>query len=151
MDFINKYFYMVSRGLWLLLKPLSIGVRVLMVKEDQVLLVKHVYQDEWFLPGGLVEQGESLQAAARRETSEEVGADLRDIALFGIYSHREYRKIDHVVVFLSRDFSLNGDSDDEIEQCAFFNLQQLPADISPGSKQQIEHYLNGDSPQYEMI
>ncbi len=134
-----------------MLKPLSIGVRILMVREDQVLLVKHVYQDEWFLPGGLVEQGESLEDAARRETSEEVGAELHDIALFGVYSHFEFRKIDHVIVFLSRDFSLNGKSDDEIEQSAFFSLHNLPEEMAPGSKTQVESYLSNALPQYEVI
>ena len=61
MSFLKEYVYKLSRTLWLLLKPLSIGVRILMVRDQKVLLVKHVYQDQWFLPGGLVEHGETFE------------------------------------------------------------------------------------------
>ena len=145
MTFLKRYIYSLSRVLWLLVKPLSIGVRILMVQDDQVLLVKHVYQDQWFLPGGLIEHGETLEEAIRREAAEEVGATLHDLALFGAYSHPEFGKMDHVIVFLSRDFSLNGYSDDEIERYAFFDLHNLPAEVSLGSRKQIERFLNPES------
>ncbi len=148
MTFFRKYFYILLRVIWLVVKPVSIGVRVLMVRDDEVLLVQHVYQDQWFLPGGLVERNETLEEAARREVSEEVGGTLSDIDLFGAYSHFEYGKIDHVVVFLSRDFILNGYSDDEIECYEFFNLQALPDALSLGSRKQIERFLGNDEPSY---
>jgi 8-oxo-dGTP diphosphatase len=40
---------------------------------------------QWDFPGGFVEQGEELQAAARRETEEEAGIQLKNIQLcFGM-------------------------------------------------------------------
>lgn len=39
----------------------------------RMLVVRPSNADVWFLPGGLVEPGESLQQAAARETLEEVG------------------------------------------------------------------------------
>ncbi len=133
-----KHFYRLARLLWLLVKPLSVGVRLVMVQDGRVLLVKHVYQQQWFLPGGLVEAGETLEEAARREAAEEVGANIKQLELFGAYSHQEFGKIDHVIVFITRDFTLNGQSDSEIEQYAFFEINQLPEEISPGSRKQIE-------------
>lgn len=150
MSFLTKYFYMISRTLWLILKPLSFGVRILMVRDRKILLVMHVYQDHWFLPGGLIERGESVEAAVRRETAEEVGATLHDLSLFGVYTNFEYGKSDHVIVFISRDFSLNGHSDGEIERMAFFDLDDLPESISPGSKRQIERYINGEPASFGM-
>ena len=141
---------MISRTLWLLLKPLSFGVRILMVRDQNILLVKHVYQDQWFLPGGLIERGETIENAVRREAAEEVGATLLDLSLFGVYTHFEYGKSDHVIVFLSGDFSLNGHSDDEIERMEFFDLNALPEDVSPGSRKQIEKYMRGDIPAFGM-
>ncbi len=134
--------------LWLLLKPISTGVRLLMVKDSQVLLVKHVYEPYWYLPGGAVEQGESLDCAVRREALEETGAALNDLQLFGAYTNFERGKSDHIIVFVSHNFDLTCESDDEIESCRFFPLERLPEMISPGSQNRIRDYLNGVSGSY---
>ena len=146
MAFAKKYFYMISRTLWLLLKPLSFGVRILMVRNSEILLVRHIYQDQWFLPGGLIEHGETIEDAVRREAAEEVGATIQELILFGVYTKFLYGKSDHVIVFLSRDFSLNGHSDDEIERLEFFDLSALPDDISPGSRKQIDRFIDEENP-----
>ncbi|WP_416839435.1 NUDIX hydrolase [Haloferax sp. DFSO52] len=41
--------------------------------DDEILLVRHEGVDMWVLPGGGVDDGESFQAAARRELAEEAG------------------------------------------------------------------------------
>ena len=48
------------------------------VRDGAILMVRHEHDDGrayWTLPGGLVEQGESLEAAALREVREEVGLE----------------------------------------------------------------------------
>lgn len=40
-----------------------------------------VYPDTWHIPGGGIDEGESLEQAARREALEEVGIDLVDMPL----------------------------------------------------------------------
>lgn len=42
-------------------------------QREHLLLVKPTYKDGWQLPGGVLEEGESPRAAARRETEEELG------------------------------------------------------------------------------
>lgn len=43
----------------------------------------------WALPGGLVDCGETVEAAVRREMQEETGLSLDDLRLFGVYSEPE--------------------------------------------------------------
>jgi len=143
MKFLIRYIYQASRMIWLLLKPVSAGVRLLMVRDDHVLLVKHVYEPHWYLPGGAVERKETLENAVRREAQEEVGATLHNLQLFGAYTNYERGKSDHIIVFLSHDFDLTCEGDDEIEFCQFFPISTLPAEISPGSANRIREYLAG--------
>jgi 8-oxo-dGTP diphosphatase len=57
---------------------------LLLDEHDRVLLVKPTYKPGWFLPGGVIEQGESPLAACLRECEEELGfvPDLDGIACF---------------------------------------------------------------------
>ena len=148
MKFLIRYLYQASRMLWLVFKPVSMGVRVLMVKNGQIVLVKHVYEPYWYIPGGAVERDETLETAVRREAREETGATLNDLELFGIYTNNERGKSDHIAVFLSRSFELTCKGDDEIENCALFPLEILPEEISPGSANRIQEYLNGEIGNY---
>ncbi len=129
--------------LWLVFKPVSVGVRLLMVRDGQVVLVKHVYEPYWYLPGGAVERDETLETAVRREAQEEVGAALNDLELLGVFTNYERGKSDHIIVFLSQTFELTCVGDDEIEHCRFFPLDALPEKISPGSANRIREFLDG--------
>lgn len=64
-----------------------VGVGVVVLKEGQVLLVKRgapPSQGKWSLPGGLVQLGESAEAAAVREAEEECGLRVRLLGLVGV-------------------------------------------------------------------
>jgi 8-oxo-dGTP diphosphatase len=56
-----------------------VGVGAVVVRGDKALIIKRANEPrkgEWSLPGGLLELGESLQDAARREIQEETGLDV---------------------------------------------------------------------------
>ena len=121
-------------------RPLTLGVRVMMIRDGEVLLVRQSYMHGWFMPGGGVKRGESLEQAARREAREEVGADLRSLALFGAYSNFTEWKSDHNILFLSHDFKLVGSHDYEVAELRFFPLSRLPSGLWPGHRRRLEEY-----------
>jgi ADP-ribose pyrophosphatase YjhB (NUDIX family) len=56
-----------------------VGVGAVVVRGGRALIVKRAHEPrkgEWSLPGGLLELGESLQDAVRREIKEETGLDI---------------------------------------------------------------------------
>ncbi len=64
-----------------------VGVGVVILTEGQVLLVRRgapPSRGKWSLPGGLVQLGESAEAAAVREVEEECGLRVRLLGLAGV-------------------------------------------------------------------
>ncbi len=56
-----------------------VGVGAVVVRDGRALIIKRAHEPrkgEWSLPGGLLELGESLQDAVRREIKEETGLDV---------------------------------------------------------------------------
>ncbi|MFC9623116.1 NUDIX domain-containing protein [Streptomyces sp. NPDC056930] len=67
-------------------RVLAAAATVFRDARGRVLLVEPNYRDGWALPGGTVEsdEGESPRQAARRETAEEIGLDLKPGRLLAI-------------------------------------------------------------------
>ncbi len=137
--------YLAFRVYCLIFRPVTLGVRVMMIRNRQVLLVRHTYQDGWFLPGGGVKQGETFEQAAQREAFEEVGARMKDLQFVGIYSNFSEWKSDHNVVFLSKDFAASQKHDREIAESRFFPLESLPETLWPGHRRRLEEYRDGQA------
>ena len=71
----------------------------------RVLLVKQVggpYAGAWLLPGGGVDEGESLEAGLRREMREETGCDIDDIRSVATYEVDERTQDFKALVHLFR-------------------------------------------------
>lgn len=67
----------------------AIAVSALMREGDAALLIKRKYAPgagKWSLPGGTLEYGETTEACAIREISEEIGLDIKIEKLHGIYN-----------------------------------------------------------------
>ena len=145
MKILLKAAYNALKISWFFTRPVTVGVRVMMVRDGQVVLVRHTYQDAWFMPGGGVKRGESLEQAARREAREECGAKLGALRLVGAFSQFDDYKSDHLALFFCTDFTMTGKGDFEIERTEMFPLDQLPDDISSGVKRRIEEYRRGET------
>ena len=120
------------------------GVRILMIQDDKVLLIRHTYLSGWFMPGGGLKRNESLEQAARREAKEETGAELNEITFLGIFTNYLQWKTDHTVVFLCEDFIITGKSDAEIAELRFFPFSELPKDIYSSHHKLLEQYKTGE-------
>lgn len=73
--------------------PFTVTVCGLISDADgRTLLVRtHWREDTWELPGGQVEEGETLPQALRREVREETGIDSRPTTVTGLYFNRARR------------------------------------------------------------
>jgi 8-oxo-dGTP pyrophosphatase MutT (NUDIX family) len=138
-----RLLYLTYRAYCFIFRPRTLGVRVMLIKDRKALLVWHTYISGWYLPGGGVERGETLEEAVRREAREEVGASLGTLNLLGIYSNFEGFKSDHNALFLCTDFSLVGQQDREIAQACSFSLEALPEGLLPGHRRALQEYQAG--------
>ena len=146
MRILPRWLYRFNRLRWAITRPLTVGVRLILTRGRTVLLVQHTYQRDWYLPGGGVRRAETLEEAARREATEEVGAELGPLRLFGVYNNFHEHKSDHMVVFSCEDFTLTGQKDRGIDALRFFEWDDLPPGVSPGSRRRIEEFEEGGGP-----
>lgn len=64
----------------------QVGTAVLLFNEKgELLIVKPDYREGWLVPGGACDDDESPLHCAIRETKEEIGLDITQLQLVGIY------------------------------------------------------------------
>jgi 8-oxo-dGTP diphosphatase len=105
------------------------GVGGLVVRGDEVLVVRMTYgpsQGRYMLPGGLLDPGETADAAVVREVREETGIDARPRGIIGVRSRYTERGTDTYLIwqmdYLSGD--PNGDGR-EIEHARFMTFDEI--------------------------
>jgi ADP-ribose pyrophosphatase YjhB (NUDIX family) len=73
------------------------SVNVVVVNEaGEILMIRRPDNDNWAVPGGAIDLGESLAQAAVRETREESGIECEITGIIGIYSDPK-----HVILYTS--------------------------------------------------
>ncbi|PRX98164.1 NUDIX hydrolase [Allonocardiopsis opalescens] len=73
------------------------SVNVIVVNDqDEILLIRRTDNDNWAVPGGAIDLGESLPQAAIRETREETGVECEITGISGIYTDPK-----HVILYTS--------------------------------------------------
>lgn len=131
-------------------RGMTLGTRSMVFRDSaqEVLLVRHGYAPGWLLPGGGVERGETLAAAALRELREEAGIVAEEEpVLHGIFLNDAQFRGDHVACFVLRRFREQGFTPtSEIAEARFFPVAQLPDGTTPGTRRRIAEVLAGGPP-----
>ena len=101
---------------------------IIELEGERVVLIRRAHPPlGWALPGGFVDEGERLDAAAVREAKEETGLDVELLEQFFTYSdpRRDPRKHTLSTVYLARAKGEPRGADDAAEARAFA-LDALP-------------------------
>jgi ADP-ribose pyrophosphatase YjhB (NUDIX family) len=124
---------------------------------DKILLIRRTDNDNWALPGGAIDVGESITDAAVRETQEETGIRCQVTGLVGLYSNPR-----HVIEYSSdgevrQEFSIvliasavggsptTSSESSEVAWTTRDEIERLP--MHPSMRERISHYFRrGDQP-----
>ena len=105
-------------------------VDALIIYEEKLVFIRRLnppFENQFALPGGFVEIGETVEAAAVREAKEETGLDIELIKLLGVYSDpsRDPRGHTVTVCYLARGFGkLKAGSD--AKDIRLFGINEIP-------------------------
>ena len=124
----------------------TLGVRGLVLNASgEILLVEHTYVRGWFLPGGGIESGETVEQALVRELEEEAG--VRPVGrprLLSIHANHRIFRGDHVLVYRIDEWEpCEPTAHDEILDRRWFAPGALPADVTRATRRRIEEALGG--------
>ncbi|MCL2363530.1 MAG: GNAT family N-acetyltransferase [Defluviitaleaceae bacterium] len=127
-----------------------VGASTIVHKNGKILLIQRRDNGCWSYPGGLVEPGEVIEDAAKRELIEETGLTANKLELLGVFSGAAlfytYPNGDQVanndVVFLCEDFT--GDiitATNETTDLRWFDMDNLPIELSPPVRKPLAHCI----------
>ncbi|MFC5471022.1 NUDIX domain-containing protein [Cohnella suwonensis] len=119
------------------------------VNESGQLLLARGADGKWTVPGGFMEPGESTEGCLRREISEEIGLELGELQLLGVFSGSELRtkllsghEYDQVVVaYICTEYAGEIVPEGvEVSEARFFSLHELPEGTDPYVRDQLERW-----------
>lgn len=111
-----------------------VGVGAIIIEDDRVALVRRGHpplKGKWSIPGGVLEVGETLRAAAEREVREETGLEVEIGELLGVFDRvvpdEEGQIRYHYVLidFLCRRVSGKLCAGDDAEDADWFQAAEL--------------------------
>lgn len=128
-----------------------IDVHVLLVRDDQLLLTQRRGSyggGMWHLPSGKLDAGESVLAAAVRETYEEIGVTVAPTDLLHVHTVHVAGSgpVPRLGMFFEARVWDGEPTNREPEKCSeidWFPLNALPADVIPYPLAGIRAYLDG--------
>lgn len=96
----------------------------------------------WAIPGGFVDYGESLEAAAAREAKEETSLEISELRLLGCYSapDRDPRQHNISTVYVAKGEGVPMAADDA-SGLKVFALSELPGTLCFDHRRILDDYL----------
>lgn len=133
----------------LVLRRPTVAVTVIPVLADgRIVLVRRVDNDRWAPPGGIVDWGETVEAAARRELDEEAGLEFVAIErLVGIYSSPKRDPRTHAIS-ITVVAEVHGEMEiadlQELSEIHAFSIDEIPfGHLAFDFDEQLRDYLEG--------
>lgn len=146
---MRRFFRPIQTLLKLMLRRPILGTSIIPILPDgQVVLVRRRDNGLWGFPGGIVDWGEDILAAAQRELREETGLTLvQPGRLVGIYSHVNRDPRFHSVcvaleAYVQGSYRIN-DPDEVLEIKAFALMQLVDETLAHDHQRQLQDYLAG--------
>jgi 8-oxo-dGTP pyrophosphatase MutT (NUDIX family) len=122
-----------------------LAVNVAVLEAGRILLILREDFDVWCMPGGHVDPGEAVAAAAVREVWEETGTEVMLDRLVGAYSRPLWIGGGfHVLVFTATKVggTLRGQPG-EVTDARWFDVDDLPAPLFMGQRRRIDDAVAG--------
>ena len=120
----------------------KLAVAVLIERDGRLLLGRRAEgareAGRWSFPAGFVERGERVEAAAARETLEEVGLTVEIGRLLGLYSYDGEDVA--LAVYVAGQVSGEPVAQDDLDQVGWFDVAHLPELAFPHDRQIIEDW-----------
>ena len=118
---------------------------IVMNKENELLLQLRSDTNDWGIPGGGMELGDSFEDTAKKELYAETGLITNHLEILGVASGKEfYYKFPHgdeiynaTVIFKAGEISGNMKKDVESLELSYFSLDSLP-DLNYTTKKILE-------------
>ena len=121
-------------------KHIVSAATIVLNEQNEILLIKGPMRG-WEMPGGQVEEGESLKAAAIRETKEETGIDVEILKFCGIFQNVN-RSICNTL-FLARPIGGQCTTSPESLEVGFFPIEEALEKVTiKNFRQRIEYCLD---------
>jgi ADP-ribose pyrophosphatase YjhB (NUDIX family) len=126
------------------IKPIPTVDIIIELPEGIVLIKRKNPPEGWALPGGFVDYGENLEAAAIREAKEETGLDVELVRQFHAYSdpRRDPRQHTITIVFIAKATGTAAAGDDA-KETGIFNKEHLPKQIAFDHRDILNDYFTG--------
>ena len=126
---------------------MRIAVDGILYNEGKVILIKRkgrTFHDFWALPGGMVEEGEMIEEALKREMKEELSVEVIPKDILGVYSEpkRDPRQHTISVVFIC-EFKEGLLAGDDAAEWGNFELNEaLEIDLAFDHKKILKDFQN---------